>query len=69
MYVSTQFEYALTSVDGEKAFGGEVEVVVPRNIRRGGLHNAHLWIMGCSAEPVSLGVSASMVEFRIATDL
>lgn len=44
-------------------------VVVARNIRRGGLHYAHLWMVGADTEPVGLGLSASMVEFGISTIL
>lgn len=44
-------------------------VVVARNIRRGGLHYAHFWMVGADTEPVGLGLSASMVEFGISTIL
>lgn len=59
---------SLTSVDSEEAFWGEVEVVVARYIRRGGLQYA-LWMVGANAEPLRLGLWASMVEFRISTVL
>ena len=60
---------SLTSVDSEEAFWGEVVVVVARNVWRGGLQYAHLWMVGANAEPVRLRVSALMVEIGISTVL
>lgn len=60
---------SLTSVDSEEAFWSVVVVVVARNIWRGGLQYAHLWMMGANAEPLRLGLLALMVEFGISTAL
>lgn len=62
-------DFQLTSVEGEETFRGEVVVAMAGNVWRGGLHDAHLWMVGANAEPVGLGLSASMVELGIAAVL
>lgn len=52
-------------MDSQEAFGGVVVVMVARNIWGGGLHNAHLWMVGANTEPLGMGLSASMVEFGL----
>lgn len=52
-------------MDGQEAFGSVVVVMVARNIRGGGLHNAHLWMVGANTKPLGMGLSASMVEFGL----